>query len=227
MQVYYTNDARSAFTSVLLCGESGAGKTPIAATAPNPIMVVSEPGLKSLASQRIPYVYGHDHKTAMEVLAWLKGSSETKKYHTCVFDSVSMLSETILIAEKKKSSDARRYSPETVGKVMEVVLGYIGLAQSGRMNIVMTCKVLDEKDDLTNATKKVPFAVQPKLGPSLPYHFDDVLLLARHRNFQTGQDFTALQCRWSPEFPNGRNRLGKLDLYEPPDLLHIFNKELS
>jgi hypothetical protein len=131
-----------------------------------------------------------------------------------------MLSENILIAAKKRSKDPRQYSPQTTGETMEVVHGYLGITNK---NVVMTCKAIELRDSITGQTTAEPFATVPKLGPALPYHFDEVLFLSRHRN-DAGQSYAALRCQYDPYCTSTRDRTGKLDLWERPDLTYIFNK---
>lgn len=221
--VYYTNDASSQFSNILLYGMAGAGKTPIAATAPNPIIISSEPGLKSLQAYKLPYVIARDHKEATDVFKWITGSNEARNYQTVFFDSISALSENILLSEKKKSSDPRKFSPSTTALTIEIVLGYLTIRNK---HVVMTCKATENVDQLTNIKTAEPFAVVPKLGPQLPYHFDDVLFLSRHRDPATGTEMAALRCREN-DYCKARNRTGKLDLWEPADLAHIIRKSNS
>lgn len=216
MQVYNTGDVKSKYTSGLIIGLAGAGKTPLAASAPNPIIITSEPGLKSLQRYKLPYVLGRTHAEAMAALNWVTNT----RYETVFFDSISALSENILIANKKKSTDPRRFSPETTAQTMEVVMAYLNTLTN--KHLFMTCKAVEEKNQITGATSAIPYAVVPKLGPMLPYHFDNVMFLSRHRD-NVGQEYMALRCQQN-EYVNTRNRSGLLDLWEPADLSHIIRK---
>jgi hypothetical protein len=218
--IYGTGDVKSQFTNMLLYGLSGAGKTPLASTAPNPIIFASEPGLKSLQRYNLPYIPITTHQAALDAATWAAKSKEAKLFQTIFFDSVSALSENILISEKRISRDPRKFSPETTAKTMEVVLKFLEITNK---HVVMTCKATEIKNDITGEVKIEPFCVVPKLGPQLPYHFDVVAYLSRHRNEQG--EFAALRCR-SNDLCTARNRGGlqDLDLWEPADLSHCFNK---
>lgn len=220
MQVYNTGDASSRFTSTLLYGLAGSGKTPLAATLPNALVVASEPGLLSLKAARLPYVVARDYAETMAVLKWIKGSSEVRQYQSIFFDSISALSENIMVAEKKKSNDPRKFSPATTALTMEVVLDYLTI--QGK-HVVMTCKANEVRDQITGARTVEPFAVVPKLGPLLPYHFDSVFYVSRHRVADTGAEYAMLTCR-ANDLCIARNRSGMLDLYEPPNLGQLINK---
>lgn len=224
--VYWTNDAGSQFTTGLLYGLAGAGKTPMASTCPDPLIVTTEPGLKSLQHVHVPYVVGRNKSEAMEILAWIKGSNECKKFQTIFLDSISALSENILIDEKRKSSDPRKFSPNTTAATTEVVLAFLAMAQSNNKHIWMTCKAI-ELVDQDNAQRYVePFAVTPKLGPALPYHFDNVIFMSRHIDPTSGQEYAKFTCRENGYSRMTRNRasINPLNLYEPANIGYIINK---
>jgi hypothetical protein len=215
MQVYYTNDATSKFENTLIYGLAGSGKTPIAATAPDTIIIASEPGLKSLSYLKLPYIIAPTYEQANDALKWCQQSNEVKKFRNIFYDSASALSENILFAEKKRSSDARKYSPETYSKTMEIVKGFQNIRDK---NVIMTCRAIMIDG------KAVPFAAVPKLGPAFPYDFDNVFYITRHTDPNTGNEYSALRCRANDACEVARNRGGRLSLWEPADLTHIFNK---
>ena len=62
-----------------------------------------------------------------------------------------------------------------------------------------------------------------KLGPALPYHFDEVFHLDIGRDQATQKDYRFL--RTQPDFQNdAKDRSGKLDAIEYPDLGNIIRK---
>jgi hypothetical protein len=217
MKIYYTGKVGTDYCSILLYGMAGAGKTPILATLPDPIIVSSEPGLLSLKSSNLPYVVARDYRESIDVCKWLAESAETRKYKSVGWDSISACSENILEARKKISRDPRKFSPETTAETMEVVKKALEIPGK---HIVMTCKAM------INPESKIvePFAVVPKLGPALPYHFDNVLFLKRWRDAASGAEFTGLMCRENEQAISCRNRLGNLELWEPPDLGALIRK---
>lgn len=221
MQVYNTGDATSKFQNILLYGLAGAGKTPMAATMPDVIVISSEPGLKSLQRYRLPYIIARNQSEAMDCHRWITSSNEAKRYQSVFFDSVSASSESILADKKKKSNDPRRFSPETTAATMEIVLAYLSIPASGK-HLCMTCKAVQSQTNVGTPWVE-PFAVVPKLGPMLPYHFDTVLYMSRHRNNDTGQEYAMFTCG-ANDLCHARDRSGMLALYEPPDLNYIINK---
>lgn len=227
MQIYYTNDATSQFSNIFVYGLAGSGKTPLASTAPNPIIISSEPGLKSLQRYKLPYIIARNHRECTDAHKWVIGSNEARHFQTVYFDSISAASETITVEERRKSLDARKFSPAITNATMEIVLLFLSIKNK---HVVMTSKAIEKTTSTvqvgigeTSNTVIEPFAAMPKLGPMLPYHFDDVLYLSRFRNAQTGAEMSALCCRANDNCV-ARNRSGMLDLWEPADITHIIRK---
>jgi hypothetical protein len=216
MQIYYTGAVGSQFVNIFMYGGPGAGKTPLAATCPAPLVVSTEPGLLSLRAANLPYVVAQTYQDAIDVLRWIYGSAECKKFKTIFFDSVSAISENIYIAQRQRhKGDHRKISPDTIAMTMEIVTGFQTIKDK---HLVMTSKAM-----LNAETRMVePFAAVAKLGPALPYGFDEVLFLSRFR-MNDGQEVAALRCREN-DYCYARDRSTKLDLWEPGNLTHIINK---
>jgi hypothetical protein len=220
MKIYSTDDVGTGYLQTLLYGLAGSGKTPLAATLPAPIIISTEPGLKSLRRYKLPYVAATTSDEALDAVKWVAGSAEARQFQSVFFDSISALSETILVERKRKSNDPRKFSPETTALTMETVMRVLAIQNK---HVVMTCKATQERDPLTQQLRVEPFAVVPKLGPLLPYHFSEVLYISRHRNQQDGSEYAMLTCG-ANDLCTARDRNGSLALYEPPDLTHIIQK---
>lgn len=224
MQIYNTADALSKYENILLYGLAGAGKTPMAASMPDVIIISSEPGLKSLQRYKLPYIVAADKKQAWDAHKWVTGSNEAKKHQSVFFDSISALSESICEEEKAKSRDPRKFSPATTAETMALVLAY---QRINNKHVCMTAKAtvtnVTAADGITQRQWIEPFCVVPKLGPMLPYHFDSVLYISRHAATTTQSEYAMLTCR-SNDMCLARNRGDMLALYEPADLGYIINK---
>jgi hypothetical protein len=225
-QIYWTNDAGSEAVSGLIFGLAGAGKTPMAASAPDPLIVTTEPGLRSLQHMHLPYVVARNKAEAKDILQWIRTSKDCTRYKTIFVDSISALSENILLEEKRKSSDPRKFSPNTTAATIEIVLEYLTLTQTHNKHVIMTCKAVEMVDADNQCRFVEPFAVTPKLGPQLPYHFDVVMYLSRHIDQTNNVEFARFTCRENGYARQTRNRasINPLALYEPADLTHIINK---
>ncbi len=221
VKIYNTGDISNATSNSLVYGLSGSGKTPLAATADNVIIISTEPGLRSVRHNKLPYIQVIGYEQAKDALAWSQSSSEAKRFQTVFFDSISAYSEKVLADNQRKfGADARKYSPPTTAQVMEIVIGFQSIQDK---NVVMTSKAVEITDQLTGVKTAECFAAVPKLGAALPYHFDNVLFISRHIA-PDGSQYSALRCSYN-DYCVARNRSGLLSLWEPANLKLLFNKE--
>lgn len=223
-RVYNTGDISSQFTNTLLYGLAGAGKTPMAASMPDVIVISAEPGLKSLTDYRISYIQARNESQLKDAHKWVLGSNEARKYQSVFVDSISAISENILADEKAKNRDPRRFSPATTAATMEIVTSFQSIPGH---HVCMACKavVTTTETNTIPASSKTwiePQTVVPKLGPMLPYHFDFVIYMSRHRKAD-GSVYAAFTCDTN-DLCHARNRGDKLALYEPADLGYIIRK---
>ena len=235
MQIYNTGNSATGLVKMFIYGLAGAGKTPLAATYPDTLLIATEPGTLSLRRARLPYVIAQTQKEAMEVINWAKGSREAYKFNHFFFDRSSSLSESILTANAKRLRDRRLYSPATYDDTMEVINAFLSIPK----HLVMTCKALEVTEEIpapvgtwkpgeTNQptlVKRVePFCAVPKLGPAQPYLFDEVFYVSRHEGATPGADYSALRCKENGHTRYTRDRSSMLDLWEPADISHIIRK---
>ena len=89
----------------LIYGESGVGKTKLAATAPTPLILNAEGGLLSLAGDNLDSVDITTVDDIMEIYQFLTESEDAKKYETIIIDSISEVAEVYLSALKEKHKD--------------------------------------------------------------------------------------------------------------------------
>jgi hypothetical protein len=221
VKIYNTGDISNATSNSLVYGLSGSGKTPLAATADNVMIIATEPGLRSIRHNKLPYIAAIGYEQTKEALEWAQSSSEARRYHTIFFDSISAYSERVLADNQRKFGvDARKYSPPTTAQVMEIVIGFQSIQDK---NVVMTSKAIELTDQLTGVKTAECFAAVRKLGPALPYNFDNVMFLSRHIS-PDGSQYSALRCSHN-DYCVARNRSGLLALWEPANLKLLFNKE--
>lgn len=224
--VFYTDGPDNDFTTGLIFGLAGAGKTPIGATLPKPLIISTEPGLKSLKFAHIPYVIARNRKELAECHSWLKGGA-AKQFDSLYLDSISALSEGILAEEKRKVNDPRKFSPATTAATIEIVMDWLQLGQTLGKHMWMTCKAVEILDQLTGSRFVEPFAVVPKLGPMLPYHFDNVFYLERWIDSNDGRVYPRFVCQVDMFARQTRNRIGLLNHYELANLTDVINKSLG
>jgi ABC-type ATPase involved in cell division len=83
---------------ILCYGQSGAGKTSLIPTLPNPVILSAEAGLLSISGHDIPFIEVKDMATLREAYAWAK----TCEFETICLDSISEIAEVCLATEKKR-----------------------------------------------------------------------------------------------------------------------------
>ena len=207
---------------LLVYGESGVGKTTLCQTAPGKTLVVSmESGLLSIKDA--PDLDAIEVKEAAEIeeIAQLLESGQLQ-YDTVCLDSVTEMAEILLSQEKAKSKDPRR----AYGEVIEVMIKTMRRFRDLPVHVIFIAKQSRERDEQTGAYHYQPMMVGAKLPTQIPYFFDEVLVL---RTFddenEEGKTVTSrwLQTRIGQNYI-AKDRSGKLDGFETPDLASVINK---
>jgi phage nucleotide-binding protein len=207
---------------LLVYGESGVGKTTLCQTAPGKTLVVSmESGLLSIKDA--PNLDAIEVKEASEIeqIAELL-ENKTLDYDTVCLDSVTEMAEILLSQEKAKSKDPRR----AYGEVIEVMIKTMRRFRDLPMHVVFIAKQSRERDESSGMFHYQPMMVGAKLPTQIPYFFDEVLVL---RTFddenEKGETVTSrwLQTKIGQNYI-AKDRSGKLDELESPDLAIIINK---
>ena len=78
-----TSTLASNGAKLLVYGQAGAGKTTLAATLPNPIILSAEGGLLSIQDANLPYIEVTSMATLMEAYSWLRDSHEAAGNEGC------------------------------------------------------------------------------------------------------------------------------------------------
>ncbi len=203
---------------VLVYGQAGVGKTALIATLPQPIVLSAEGGLLSLQEIDMPYVEISSIDTLREAYSWLKESSEAKTYQSVALDSISEIAEVILSHEKKVNKDPRAAYGAMQEQMADVIRAFRDLP--GR-HVYMSAK-LEKTQDEMGRVLYAPSMPGNKTGQALPYFFDEVLALRVEKDGD-GNTQRALMCD-SDGLWLAKDRSGKLDAWEAPDLGAIIKK---
>lgn len=207
----------------LLCyGRAGTGKTTLCATAPNPIILSAEAGLLSLQQYSIPVIEIRTIDDLTDAYSWVTESDEAKNYETVCLDSLSEIAEVVLSNAKRTAKDPRQAYGELIERMGVTVRSFRDL--SGK-HVYMSAKQEAIKDDMSGVVQYGPSMPGAKLGGQLPYLYDFVLPL-RIGKTPEGQEYRYLQCKADFQF-EAKDRSGRLDAIEQPNLAHIFSKVLN
>lgn len=225
MTVHITTTQQAAQLHGIKClvyGKSGSGKTKLASTAPSPIILSAESGILSLREFQIPMIQIKTVADLTEVHQWAQNSAEAKQFATIYIDSISEIGEVVLANAKAQVKDPRQAYGELIEKMMATIKAFRDLPGK---NVVMAAKQEPIKDEMTGIVQYGPSMPGSKLGPQLPYLFDEVFRLGVGKTPQ-GVEYRFLQTGPDLQY-DAKDRSGSLDPVERPDLSFVFSKILG
>lgn len=216
-----TSDLEQSGVKLLVYGQAGAGKTSLIPTLPNPIILSAEGGLLSIKDSGLPFIEITTMQTLRDAYSWLKDSGEAKEFQSVAVDSISEIAEVVLNAEKKASKDPRQAYGAMQEQMTDVIRAFRDLP--GR-HVYMSAKLEKSQDELGRVLYS-PSMPGNKSGQALPYFFDEVLALRVEKDGD-GNTHRALMCD-SDGLWAAKDRSGKLDAWETPDLGAVISKILG
>ena len=221
---------------LLVYSDAGAGKTVLCATAPKPCIISAESGLLSLSKRNLERLYGvNNPNISYDIPVWpvstlqdvidayifFSTNPAARAISTICLDSISEIAEKVLEVAKRGVKDPRQAYGELIDKMLGLVKGFRDLPG---YNVYMSAKMEPFKDE-NGIVKYIPSLPGSKLGPQLPYLFDEVFRLGIATP-PGGQKYRFLQTDGDAQY-TAKDRSGVLDPVERPDLTFIFNKILG
>lgn len=240
MALQFTSAEQASQTSgvkALVYGGAGMGKTVLAATLPNPVLISAEAGALSLRKQNLERLFGvgNPHVTYnMPIInitnvddltaayEWCARSVEARQFASVGLDSISEIAEVVLNNAKRQVKDPRQAYGELIEKMETLVRAFRDLPGK---NVYMAAKMEPTKDELTGVVRYGPSMPGAKLGSKLPYFFDEVFRLGVNKTPQ-GESYRFLQTQPDLQF-EAKDRSGALAPLEPPSLSAVFAKILG
>lgn len=204
----------------LVYGGPGTGKTPIVNTAPRPVLCAVEPGLTSMRNSNVPTWEAYTADKIDEFFLWLK-TPESRAFDTVAIDSVSQMAEVYLGVALKKNAHGKAAYGDMARAVMKNMNDLFYMPQK---HVYLISKQGLFEEGGTNVRK--PWFPGKDLNVQVPHMYDLIMHLARvtipgipqqQLAFRTQNDFDIV----------ARDRSGKLDQFEYPDLSRIFAKCMS
>ena len=203
---------------VLVYGQAGAGKTSLIKTLPSPIVLSAEGGLLSIQDADLPFIEITSRTELQEAYTWLTSSDEAKSYKSVALDSISEIAEVCLNTEKKATKDPRQAYGAMQEQMADIIRAFRDLP--GR-HVYMSAKLEKTQDEMGRVLYS-PSMPGNKTGQALPYFFDEVLALRVEKDGD-GNTQRALMCD-SDGLWLAKDRSGKLDAWEAPDLSAVIAK---
>jgi phage nucleotide-binding protein len=203
---------------VLVYGQAGAGKTSLIKTLPSPIVLSAEGGLLSIQDADLPFIEITSMTELQEAYTWLTSNDEAKAYKSVALDSISEIAEVCLNTEKKATKDPRQAYGAMQEQMADIIRAFRDLP--GR-HVYMSAKLEKTQDEMGRVLYS-PSMPGNKTGQALPYFFDEVLALRVEKDGD-GATQRALMCD-SDGLWLAKDRSGKLDAWEAPDLSAVFAK---
>lgn len=202
----------------IVYGPSGAGKTTLIKTLPNPIILSAESGLLSIQDSDLPYIEISSMEDLTEAFAWASGSEEAKAFDSIALDSISEIGEVVLNYEKKQTKDPRQAYGALSEQMTDIIRAFRDLPSK---HVYFSAKLEKSQDEMGRLLYN-PSMPGKSLTQALPYLFDEVLALRVERDGD-GNIQRALMCE-SDGLWLAKDRSGKLASWEVPDLGEVIKK---
>jgi phage nucleotide-binding protein len=214
MEIKSTKNLDQHGVNILVYGHSGVGKTKLIETLPKPFIISAEGGLLSLEGD-FDFVEVHSMEEIKEAYQYLRNSNE---YESVVIDSLTEIADVVLNHEKMKNKDGRMAYSTMAEQMSKIIRAFIHMSS---LNIYMTAQCEKQQDE-TGRILQSPSTPGTKFAQKVPYFFDEVLALRGERNDE-GKITRALMCDGDGSWL-AKDRSGKLNAWEKPDLGAIINK---
>jgi len=231
MLVQSTKDVSTQRLKFLIYGQAGVGKTSLAATLTEKTLIISsEAGLLSLAGHDIDVIdlsvdaKGNEvprHERAArlgEIYQFICSDAAKEKYKWIFIDSLTEIGQNVVEALQKvypDKKDGLNLWGEYSKQMRSIVKTFRDLPF---YNVVFTALQKVETDE--NNRRFLAIDVQGKISNQLPGYFDEVLWM----HVEDDENKTRRIMTEALDTIPAKDRSGRLDRYELPNLQMIANK---
>lgn len=223
LEVKNSESLTNSKVSLFFYGVSGAGKTRLSCSLPDPLVLLFDDGLKSTMDLKVDWINPESWEEILQVIQYLKTHSfalekeiewKGKKYKSLIIDSITEMHRTIIKGVLKLN---RRELPQQQdwGLASDRVKTTLEALLSLPVHICATALEEIDKDELIGKIYARPL-IPGKLANLIPALFDEVFNLRTEQKQDGSVQRVALTAPDSIYI--GRDRSGLLQRLEPFDL---------
>lgn len=208
-------------------GESGVGKTALAATCEAPFIINSDKGLLTLRQFNIPTATINNDKDLSDIKTWIANSQEARQFRTFFFDGISSITDVMLFDALRTGRKDNRLAYADAGRDMTELL--IWARDFAGPHIMFTAEVDYVRDKLGGVMRIQPRVPGKGLAPTIAYKFDFIAYMSAQLNPVTQQVDRLLQLQPDDQ-KVAKARVGfntSIGPYERAHLGNLFNKIAS
>jgi hypothetical protein len=211
--------ARQFGCKTIIYGPPGSAKTPLANTAPRPVMLACEPGLLSMRGSTIPTCQAFKPEEIDAFFQWFFNSNEVKNFDTLVVDSISEMATIYLIEAEKQN----KHGLAAYGQMARQTMKHLRpLYYTEKKHTYLIAKQdVDQKFGVRR-----PYYPGQQLPIEMPHMYDFILRLGKTIIPGVMGEQLAFQCNGSSD-TIARNRTGNLADYEPPHFGNLIAKAMN
>jgi len=229
--VQWVKETKGSYRRIMVYGPAGAGKTRFIGTCPKPFILDSDKGLMTLRNLKIPYLpLVRGQKVYTQVIDAIKAArkrqSMFKDIETFAIDSLTSLADMLMIevmkfpGEGRTPKDPTKSKPEwdhytaVAARLAEIVKRCADLD----MNVVFTCGVKLEKDDILGKFEGKPNVVGG-YRDKVSHDFDEVYYMDTEG---TGKNANYILFTGKYRYFEAKSREGLEYQYKDPSYEKLF-----
>lgn len=222
-----TDQKENTFLNMVIYGHSGVGKTSLASTVQNALVISIEDGVLSLSGKGVDYVEVSTYKSVKELVRAIKNNTDGQfdKYEWLFIDSITDLGQryypilrdkmdAAAIADNKKGS----HGMKIWGAFGEHIGSLIREVRSLKMHTVILA--LSEQKEINGISKRSP-DIYGKSAERIIAWLDECFYM---HITDKGERFLLTEAT---NVSHAKDRSGKLDKLEKPNLNDIKEKILK
>lgn len=209
--------------SIVCYGASGVGKTTLAGTLPRDetIILSTEHRLLPLRGKGMHAYELDTYADVVQMYNTLVNDPSFASVRYVVLDSATECGEKTLVASQAAIRDGRQAYMD----MQQKALALFRMFRDMKKHTILLFKEELQKDAAGNV-RVGPAMPGQKLGPQIPYLFDEVFYMGISET--VGPDGVPVKSRYlltdATPTHTAKDASGSLAMFEPPDLLHIITK---